>query len=154
MIVLFDQSAKLERCRSAPGTRPNGCWATSPGTPTIRRRSIRIGDLFKTQVWELARHLGVPAPLIEKAPSADLEANQTDEGDLGITYALADHILSLILLGYDDAQIVSRGFSLGRRAAGARQGRRDALEAASAHDRDALEYGDQRVLLAARRLLR
>ena len=71
-----------------------------------------IGDLFKTQVWQLARHLGVPLRVIDKPPSADLEANQTDEGDMGITYAKADGILSLILLGYDDARIAARGFSL------------------------------------------
>jgi NAD+ synthetase len=71
-----------------------------------------LGDLFKTQVWSLARYLGVPREIVDKAPSADLEANQTDEGDMGITYAKADGILSLILLGYDDARIAARGFSL------------------------------------------
>jgi len=68
-----------------------------------------IGDLYKTQVWALARHLGVPNEVVDKAPSADLEANQTDEGDLGITYAKADRILNLILLGYRDDAIVARG---------------------------------------------
>jgi NAD+ synthase len=68
-----------------------------------------IGDLFKTQVWALARHLGVPTEVVDKPPSADLEANQTDEGDLGITYAKADRILNLILLGYKDDAIVARG---------------------------------------------
>ncbi len=49
--------------------------------------------------------------MIDKAPSADLEADQTDESDLGITYARADAILALLLLGYNDAQLVGRGFS-------------------------------------------
>ena len=57
------------------------------------------------------RYLGVPREIVEKAPSADLEANQTDEGDLGITYVRADQILALMLLGYADAKIVARGFS-------------------------------------------
>ncbi len=70
-----------------------------------------IGDLFKTQVWALARALGVPAALVDKAPSADLEANQTDEGDLGITYARADGILHQILLGRRDEAIAARGFT-------------------------------------------
>jgi len=70
-----------------------------------------IGDLYKTQVWALARHLGVPAQLIDKPPSADLEANQTDETDLGITYLMADRILDQILSGYRDAQIVAAGFA-------------------------------------------
>jgi NAD+ synthase len=70
-----------------------------------------IGDLFKTQVWALAEHLGVPEQLIRKAPSADLEANQTDEGDMGVTYHTADRILARILLGYRDEQIVAHGFT-------------------------------------------
>jgi NAD+ synthase len=52
----------------------------------------------------------VPSELIDKAPSADLEADQTDEGDLGITYARADAILAQLLLGYADEQLVERGF--------------------------------------------
>jgi NAD+ synthase len=72
-----------------------------------------LGDLFKTQVWALARHLGVPMEIVDKAPSADLEADQTDEADLGISYAKADAILSSMLLGYDDEQIAARGFALG-----------------------------------------
>ena len=69
-----------------------------------------IGDLYKTQVWALARHLGVPVQLIDKPPSADLEANQTDETDLGVTYLTADRILAQILSGYRDAQIAAVGF--------------------------------------------
>ena len=70
-----------------------------------------IGDLFKSQVWELARYLGVPKRLIEKAPTADLQADQTDEADLGISYSRADAILAQLLLGYSDAQLVEHGFS-------------------------------------------
>ena len=70
-----------------------------------------IGDLFKSQVWTLARYLGVPEPLIEKAPSADLEAGQTDEADLGISYARADAILACLLQGYSDLAMIDRGFN-------------------------------------------
>lgn len=52
-----------------------------------------IGDLYKTQVRELARHLGVPKPIIDKAPSAGLYAGQTDEGDMGLTYEELDAVL-------------------------------------------------------------
>ena len=69
-----------------------------------------IGDLFKSQVWELARFLGVPHRLIDKAPTADLVADQTDESDLGISYARADAILAQILQGYSDDQLDERGF--------------------------------------------
>jgi NAD+ synthase len=110
MVVLFDQSAKLDALPVGTGNKTERLlgyftWHADD-TPPLNP----IGDLFKTQVWELARYLGVPAPLIDKAPSADLEAGQTDEGDLGISYAKADAILDRVLLGYDDAQLVARGF--------------------------------------------
>ncbi|MGB8265655.1 MAG: NAD+ synthase [Candidatus Velthaea sp.] len=111
MLALFDQSARLGALPIGTGNKTERLMGYftwhADDTPPVNP----IGDLFKTQVWALARHLGVPVAVIDKAPSADLEANQTDEGDLGITYAKADHILHLILLGYRDASIVERGFT-------------------------------------------
>jgi NAD+ synthase len=52
-----------------------------------------LGDLYKTQVWQLARALGVPANIIEKTPSADLWEGQTDEGELGFSYRRVDRLL-------------------------------------------------------------
>ncbi|HEX2066495.1 MAG TPA: NAD+ synthase, partial [Candidatus Thermoplasmatota archaeon] len=52
-----------------------------------------IGDLYKTQVRELARHLAVPEPIVGKPPSAGLYPGQTDEGDLGLTYEQLDAVL-------------------------------------------------------------
>lgn len=52
-----------------------------------------IGDLYKTQVRILARHLGVPEKIIAKVPSADLFAGQSDEADLGFTYDEVDGLL-------------------------------------------------------------
>jgi len=69
-----------------------------------------LGDLYKTQVRELARHLGVPAPILEKPPTADLVHGQTDEGDLGITYDEADQILNWVLSGFSAEEITARGF--------------------------------------------
>ena len=69
-----------------------------------------IGDLFKTQVWALARHLGVPEAIVSKPASADLISGQTDEGDFGISYAKADVILNWLLNGYAPAALVARGF--------------------------------------------
>jgi NAD+ synthase len=57
---------------------------------------LPLGDLSKTQVWELARELGVPEQVIERAPSAGLWPGQTDEAELGITYAELDQILTAI----------------------------------------------------------
>ncbi len=52
-----------------------------------------LGDLYKTQVWELARYLKIPAPLINKPPTAGLWYHQTDEGELGLKYTTLDQIL-------------------------------------------------------------
>lgn len=111
MVVLFDQSAKLDALPIGTGNKTERLlgyftWHADD-TPPVNP----IGDLFKSQVWELARYLGVPQRLIDKAPTADLHADQTDEGDLGISYARADGILAQLLLGYTDAQLVERGFS-------------------------------------------
>jgi NAD+ synthase len=52
-----------------------------------------IGDLYKTQVWQLSEEVGVPRPVIEKQPSADLWAGQTDEQELGFSYREVDQLL-------------------------------------------------------------
>lgn len=111
MLVLFDQSAKLGALPVGTGNKTERLmgyftWHADDSPPVNP-----IGDLFKTQVWQLARHIGVPESIVAKAPSADLEANQTDESDLGITYFEADRILSLMLEGYDDRKIVARGIA-------------------------------------------
>ena len=56
-----------------------------------------IGDLYKTQLRELAVHLGVPKAVVEKPPSADLWEGQTDEGELGFGYAEADLVLYFLI---------------------------------------------------------
>lgn len=109
MLVLFDQSARRNALPVGTGNKTERLMGYftwhADDTPPVNP----IGDLYKTQVWALARFLGVPHEVVDKPPSADLEADQTDEGDLGITYAKADRILNLILLGYRDDAIVARG---------------------------------------------
>ena len=56
-----------------------------------------IGDLYKTQLYPLAKHLGVPASILAKAPTGDLWIGQTDEGELGFTYAEVDRLLYLMV---------------------------------------------------------
>jgi NAD+ synthase len=110
MLVLFDQSARLNALPIGTGNKTERLMGYftwhADDTPPLNP----IGDLYKTQVWALARHLGVPVQIIDKPPSADLEANQTDESDLGVTYLTADRILSQILSGYRDEQIAAVGF--------------------------------------------
>ena len=73
-----------------------------------------VGDLYKTQLRELAAHVGVPKAVRDKPPSADLWEGQTDEGELGFTYAQADVLLyhlvdrrvrpaDLVVAGFDAA---------------------------------------------------
>ena len=56
-----------------------------------------LGDLYKTQVWQLARALGLPQQVVDKKPSADLWAGQTDEGEMGFSYANVDRLLYLMV---------------------------------------------------------
>jgi NAD+ synthase len=56
-----------------------------------------LGDLYKGQVRQLAGFLGIPEPIIQKPPSADLWEGQTDEGELGLTYDIADEVLFLLV---------------------------------------------------------
>jgi hypothetical protein len=69
---------------------------------------LPLGDLYKTQVREMAVHLGVPRAIVEKAPSAGLWRGQTDEGELGIAYDELDRILLGIELQLLPAEIAER----------------------------------------------
>jgi NAD+ synthase len=75
-----------------------------------------IGDLYKTQVYALARALGLPQSVLTKAPSADLWVGQSDEDELGMRYAVVDQVLHLLIderrskaevmaLGFDAAEV-------------------------------------------------
>jgi NAD+ synthase len=70
-----------------------------------------IGDLYKTQVWGIADWLGVPEEVVYKAPTADLWKGQTDEGELGFTYAEVDRLLYLLVdRDYSIASLQELGF--------------------------------------------
>jgi NAD+ synthase len=71
-----------------------------------------LADLYKFQVCQLAEELGVPQDIIAKAPSADLWAGQTDEGELGYTYQQIDQLLvSLVEKKLSPAACVQEGFA-------------------------------------------
>jgi NAD+ synthetase len=110
MIVLFDQSAKHHALPVGTGNKTERLlgyftWHADDSPPINP-----LGDLFKTQVWQLAKHLGVPDVIIGKPASADLIEGQTDEGDFGIAYAEADEILNWLVSGYSPTMLVERGF--------------------------------------------
>ena len=111
MITLFDLSAAHRGLPLGTGNKTERLlgyftWHADDSPPVNA-----IGDLFKTQVWALARHLGVPDVIVSKPATADLIKGQTDEGDFGISYPRADAILHWILLGYRPAEIQTLGFS-------------------------------------------
>jgi len=73
-----------------------------------------IADLYKVQVRQLARHLGVPDSIIDKAPSADLWVGQTDEDELGFRYDDADQVLFLLVdERYTVDEVAEEGFDRG-----------------------------------------
>ena len=65
-----------------------------------------LGNLLKTELRQLAVHIGVPAGVIEKPPTADLWTDQTDEGELGFSYEMADRVLHLrVRAGLQESEI-------------------------------------------------
>ena len=111
MITLFDLSSALGALPLGTGNKTERLfgyftWHADDSPPVNP-----IGDLFKSQVWALARHVGVPDEIVSKPASADLIEGQTDEGDFGIAYPRADLILHWLLLGYGDADVEARGFT-------------------------------------------
>lgn len=111
MIVLFDRSAALRALPLGTGNKSERLFGYftwhADDTPPVNP----IGDLFKSQVWALARHVGVPEVIVDKPASADLVQGQTDEGDFGISYARADPILHWLLLGYRPEEVAALGFT-------------------------------------------
>lgn len=110
MTILFDQSAKLGALPIGTGNKTERLFGYftwhADDSPPINP----LGDLFKTQVWALARELGVPEAIIEKPASADLIEGQTDEGDFGISYPKADRILAYLVSGWSAAKLTELGF--------------------------------------------
>ncbi len=111
MIALFDLSAKHKALPLGTGNKSERLlgyftWHADDSPPVNP-----LGDLFKTQVWQLARHLGIPDEVIAKPASADLLSGQTDEADLGIGYDRADRILHGLLTGLEPDEIAAQGFT-------------------------------------------
>lgn len=111
MIALFDLSAKLRALPIGTGNKSERLmgyftWHGDDAPPVNP-----LGDLYKTQVRALARHLGLPEDVIGKPPTADLVEGQTDETDLGISYDRADRILDALLSGYEPEEIQAQGFT-------------------------------------------
>ena len=111
MIVLFDRSAAHSALVVGTSNKTELLLGYGTLFGDMASALNPIGDLYKTQVRQLARALGVPQPIIDKPPSADLWLGQTDEAEMGLTYAEVDQLLYLLVderYTIDDA--VAAGF--------------------------------------------
>ena len=111
MSILFDQSKKLGALVTGTSNKSEILLGYSTIFGDNASSLNPIGDLYKQQVWQLARALGVPEQVVAKRPSADLWPGQTSEGELGFEYAMADEVLYLMFdQGMTADEVVDRGY--------------------------------------------
>jgi NAD+ synthase len=99
MIVLYDQSAAFGGLVMGTGNKTEILLGYTTLYGDAACALLPLGDLYKTQVRQLARSMGVPDVILQKPPSADLWIGQTDEGELGLTYEEVDRLLLLLVDG-------------------------------------------------------
>ncbi len=111
MIVLYDQSVAFRGLAVGTGNKTEILLGYTTLFGDAANALNPIGDLYKTQVRQLSRAMGVPEPIVAKAPSADLWVGQTDEGELGFTYEEVDKLLYLMVdHRYSPEDCVEAGF--------------------------------------------
>ncbi len=121
MIVLYDLSVEWKGLVIGTSNKTELLLGYSTQWGDSAHALNPLGDLYKCQVYQLARHLDLPRRIIDKPPSADLYEGQTDEGELGFTYDEADRLLVLMIdKRYSLEELLAAGFSneLVRRIAG------------------------------------
>jgi len=97
MIVLYDQSVVINGLVVGTGNKTEILLGYTTLFGDSACAFNPLGDLYKTQVRQLSRDMGIPEVIIGKAPTADLWSGQTDEGELGFTYAEVDKLLYLLV---------------------------------------------------------
>jgi len=111
MIVLYDQSEVFKGLVIGTSNKTEILLGYSTQFGDAASAMNPLGDLYKTQLRQLSRAMNVPVPIIDKPPSADLWDGQTDEGELGFTYELADQLLYLLIdQRYSPQECVEAGF--------------------------------------------
>ena len=111
MIVLYDLSAEWRGLVIGTSNKTEILLGYSTQFGDSASALNPIGDLYKHQVWQVARYLDLPEGVIEKAPSADLFAGQTDEQELGFTYAQVDGLLEkMVDRRYSRDELLREGF--------------------------------------------
>lgn len=111
MIILYDQSEVFKGLIIGTSNKTEILLGYTTMWGDMASALNPIGDLYKTQVRQLSRALGIPAAIIDKAPSADLWVGQTDEGELGFTYEEVDKLLYLLIdQRFSPQECVEEGF--------------------------------------------
>lgn len=111
MIVLYDRSARDTALVVGTGNKTELLLGYSTLYGDSACAIAPLGDLYKTEVWKLAEHMGVPDSIVHKAPSADLWEGQTDESELGFTYRRVDELLhAMYEENLDVDSLQTRGF--------------------------------------------
>jgi NAD+ synthase len=111
MIVLYDRSETFKGLVVGTSNKTEILLGYSTLWGDMASALNPIGDLYKTQVRQLSRALGIPDAIVAKPPSADLWVGQTDEGELGFTYEEADKLLYLLVdQRYSARECIEEGF--------------------------------------------
>jgi len=111
MVVLYDQSEAFKGLVIGTSNKTEILLGYSTLYGDSASALNPIGDLYKTQVRQLSHALNVPIPIIDKPPSADLWVGQTDETELGFTYADVDKLLYLLVdQRYSPLEAIEAGF--------------------------------------------
>ena len=97
MTVLYDQSAAFGGLVAGTSNKSELLLGYGTQFGDMASAVNPIGDLYKTQLYDLAAHLGVPKQILTKEPTGDLWVGQTDEGELGFSYAEVDRLLVLLV---------------------------------------------------------
>lgn len=113
MIVLYDQTEVFKGLVIGTSNKTEILLGYSTQFGDAASAMNPLGDLYKTQLRQLARAVNVPAVILDKAPSADLWAGQTDEGELGFSYETVDQLLYLLIdQRYSPEECVEAGFDI------------------------------------------
>ncbi|MCR4433765.1 MAG: NAD+ synthase [Caldiserica bacterium] len=112
MAILFDQAMAHSAMVVGSSNKTELLLGYSTWYGDMACSLMPIGDLYKTQIWQMAKDLGLPPQIVKKVPTADLWPGQTDEGELGFQYLLADQILYLLVdERLSPVEVEKKGFS-------------------------------------------
>ena len=112
MTVLYDQSAAFGGLVAGTSNKSELLLGYGTQFGDMASAINPIGDLYKTQLYDLAAYLGVPERILAKEPTGDLWVGQTDAGELGFSYTEVDRLLVLLVdRRWRRAELLQAGFA-------------------------------------------